>query len=156
MNRRPFAALRIGDRASFSKTIAECDVYAFAGITGDFNEVHIDRVAAERGEFKQRVAHGMLGASLISTVLGGQLPGPGTIYMSQSLRFLAPVFIGDTVTAEVEIIELLAEKRRVRLRTVCRNERGQLVADGEALVLAPADPQPADPPLNPTPVSTES
>jgi 3-hydroxybutyryl-CoA dehydratase len=136
MTARDFQSLRTGDTAAFSKTISEHDVYAFAGITGDFNPVHIDRVAAEQSIFGARVAHGMLTASLISTVISAQLPGPGTIYLSQSLRFLKPVFIGDTVTARVEIVELMPEKRRVRLRTSCTNERGDVLAQGESLVQA--------------------
>jgi 3-hydroxybutyryl-CoA dehydratase len=133
---RSFPEIRIGDCASFSKTISEFDVYAFAGITGDFNPVHVNRIAAEDSPFGARVAHGMLTAGLISTVLSAELPGPGTIYLSQSLRFLKPVFIGDTITARVEVMELVAEKNRVRLRTSCSNERGEVVAEGESLVQA--------------------
>lgn len=129
--------LVIGETASFSKTISEYDVYAFAGITGDLNPVHIDRVAAEASPFGKRVAHGMLTASLLSTVLGARLPGPGTIYLSQTLKFLKPVFIGDTVTATVEVAELVPAKSRVRLATRCTNERGDVVAEGESWVMAP-------------------
>jgi 3-hydroxybutyryl-CoA dehydratase len=140
MNPRRFADLRIGECASFSKTISESDVYLFAGITGDFNAVHINRVAAERSLFKGRVVHGMLTASLISTVIGGTLPGPGSVYVSQQLRFLKPVFIGDTVTARVTVAELIAEKQRVRLTTSCENEDGDVVAEGESLVQVPELP----------------
>ena len=129
--------LVIGETASFAKTISEYDVYAFAGITGDLNPVHIDRVAAEASPFGKRVAHGMLTASLLSTVLGARLPGPGTIYLSQTLKFLKPVFIGDTVTATVEVAELVPAKNRVRLATRCTNERGDVVAEGESWVMAP-------------------
>lgn len=129
--------LAIGETASFSKTISEYDVYAFAGITGDLNPVHIDRVAAEASPFGKRVAHGMLTASLLSTVLGAHLPGPGTIYLSQTLKFLKPVYIGDTVTATVEVAELVPAKSRVRLATRCTNERGDVVAEGESWVMAP-------------------
>lgn len=137
MSGKTIQELRVGDTASFSKTISEYDVYAFAGITGDLNPVHIDRVAAEASPFKARVAHGMLTASLLSTVLGAKLPGPGTIYLSQSLKFKQPVFIGDTVTATVEVAELLTDRNRVRLATRCTNERGEVVAEGESWVLAP-------------------
>lgn len=133
--------LQVGESASFSKTISEYDVYAFAGITGDLNPVHIDRVAAEASPFGARVAHGMLTASLISTVLGARLPGPGTIYLSQSMKFMKPVFLGDTVTATVEVAELLTNKNRVRLTTRCTNERGEVVAEGESWVMAPTAAQ---------------
>ena len=137
MSGRTIQQLRVGETACFSKTISEYDVYAFAGITGDLNPVHIDRVAAEASPFGKRVAHGMLTASLLSTVLGARLPGPGTIYLSQSLKFVKPVFIGDTVTATVEVAELLTEKNRVRLATRCTNERGEVVAEGESWVMPP-------------------
>lgn len=135
MTGKTMADLEVGMRATFTKTLSESDVYLFAGITGDFNPVHVDRVAAEASPFGGRVAHGMLTASLISTVLGTHLPGPGVIYLSQSLRFKAPVMIGDTVTAEVEIAELLPARNRVRLATRCVNERGEVVAEGESLVM---------------------
>lgn len=127
--------MEIGERASFTKTISETDVYLFAGITGDFNPVHIDQVAAEASTFKARVAHGMLTASLISTVLGMRLPGPGAIYLSQSLKFRAPVHIGDTITATVEVAELLPGRNRVRMHTSCANQRGDIVAQGESLLM---------------------
>ena len=139
MTSRKFSDLRRGQSGSFTKTISECDVYGFAGITGDFNSLHINRVAAEIGVFKQRVAHGMLTASLISTAISTDLPGPGAIYLSQSLRFMKPVFIGDTVTATVEITELVPEKHRVRLRTSCTNERGETLAEGESFVQTATD-----------------
>ena len=126
---------KVGMKASFTKTITEGDVYGFAGITGDFNPVHVDRVAAEETRFGKRIAQGMLTASFISTVIGMKLPGPGVIYVSQSLRFLAPVFIDDTITAEVEVTEVLPEKNRLRLLTRCRNERGEVVAEGESWVM---------------------
>jgi len=125
----------VGERASFTKTITETDVVLYAGLTGDFNPVHVDERAAARSLFKRRVAHGLLTAGLISTVLGTKLPGPGSIYLGQELHFTRPVFIGDTVTAEVEVVEVIAEKRRVRLRTVCTNDRGETVVEGEALVM---------------------
>lgn len=132
-----FEDLTVGQSAEFSKTVTEADVVLYAGITGDVNPVHIDHEAARRSIFEGPVAHGMLSAGFISTVLGTRLPGPGTIYLSQSLRFAAPVRIGDTVTARVEISELKPEKRRAVLRTECRNQDGNAVITGEAVVLIP-------------------
>ena len=129
-----------GQSAEFSKTVTEADVVLFAGITGDLNPAHIDDVAASESRFGGRIAHGMLVASFISTVLGMRLPGPGTIYLSQSLRFTAPVRLGDTVTARVEVAELVPAKRRARLMTTVRNQRGETVVDGEATVMVPARP----------------
>ncbi len=126
-----------GMTAEFSKTVTEADVVMFAGVTGDFNPAHLDAVAAEKGPFGGRIAHGMLSASFISTVLAMRLPGPGTIYLSQSLKFLRPVRIGDTVTARVEVLEMMAAKRRVRLATWVENQTGEKVVDGEALVMVP-------------------
>ncbi|MDJ0666586.1 MAG: MaoC family dehydratase [Desulfobacterales bacterium] len=129
--------LEVGQQASFSKTVAESDVYLFAGISGDFNPAHINQAYAEQTAFKTRIAHGMLAAGFISTVLGNQLPGPGTIYISQSLNFLAPVAIGDTITATAEVVELNMDKKRARLKTVCTNQDGREVLVGEALVSPP-------------------
>lgn len=129
--------LNIGQTASFAKTVSESDVYLFAGITGDFNPAHVNETYAKNTAFKTRIAHGMLSAGLISNVLGNQLPGPGTIYMQQQLNFRAPVTIGDTVTATVEVIEILREKKRVRLKTVCTNQDDVVVLDGEALISPP-------------------
>lgn len=129
--------LSVGDRATFTKTVAESDVYLYSGITGDTNPAHIDETYARKTVFKTRIAHGMLVGGFISTVLGTRLPGPGTVYMSQTLNFRAPVRMGDTITASVEVIEILAEKKRVRLRTICENQEGVVVVDGEALVSPP-------------------
>ena len=129
--------LKVGQQASFSKTVAESDVYLFAGISGDFNPAHVNQAYAEQTAFKTRIAHGMLAAGFISNVLGNQLPGPGTIYISQSLNFLAPVAIGDTITATAEVVELNMEKKRARLKTVCTNQDGREVLVGEALVSPP-------------------
>lgn len=127
--------LTVGQTAEFGKTITEADVTLFAGVTGDFNPVHVDETAAQRSRFGGRIAHGMLSAGLISATIAGKLPGPGSIYLSQTLRFTAPVRIGDTITASVSIVEILVAKRRVRLATVCRNQNGATVLDGEATVL---------------------
>ena len=132
---RSFDELRVGDAAEMAKTVTEADVVLFAGVTGDFNPVHVDSVAAARSMFGSRVAHGMLSAGFISAVLGMRLPGPGSVYLSQSLRFTKPVRIGDTVTARVEVLEVIAAKRRLRLATTCRNQNGEVVVEGEALVV---------------------
>ena len=123
---------QIGQSASFSKTIGECDVYAFAGITGDFNPLHVDEEKAKQLLFGKRIVHGMLTASFLSTVIAGFMPGPGTIYMEQDARFVKPVFLGDTITARVEIAELM-ERGRARLKTTVTNQHGELVVDGSAL-----------------------
>ena len=124
-----------GRSARFSKTITESDVVLFAGITGDLNPVHVDEEAARASRFEGRVAHGMLTASLISTVLGMKLPGPGAVYLGQTLRFTAPVRIGDTVTATATVASVDHERRRVRLETICTNQSGEVVVKGEAEVL---------------------
>ena len=129
--------IKVGDKTSVVKTIGESDVYLFAGITGDLNPAHTNQVAAEKSMFKGRIAHGILISGFISTCLGMQLPGPGTIYLSQNLKFTAPVYFGDTITAEVEAIEVITEKIRVRFKTVCTNQEGKVVIDGEAMVMPP-------------------
>jgi len=133
--------LKIGDRAEFSKTISEADVYLYAGITGDLNPAHINEPYAAKTFFKTRIAHGMLPAGFISAVIGTKLPGPGTIYVGQSLQFKAPVQFGDTITASVEVVDLNTEKNRARLRTVCENQDGLTVLDGEAMVSPPKPPK---------------
>jgi 3-hydroxybutyryl-CoA dehydratase len=127
--------IKIGDKAGFSKTISESDVYTFAGVTGDLNPVHINEEYAKTSLFKTRVAHGFLCASLISTVFGTELPGPGTIYLSQQMDFKAPVKIGDTVTATVEILEKRDDKKILTCRTTVTNQDGVVVIDGKAVVL---------------------
>jgi len=132
---RTIDQLNIGEKASVRKQITEADVLRFAEVTGDKNPIHIDPEYARQTRFKERIAHGMLTASLISAVIGTRLPGPGNIYVSQSLEFKAPVKFGDVIEAEVEIIEKIPERNRVRLRTVCRNQDGTVVLEGEAVVL---------------------
>ncbi|AEM78081.1 MaoC family dehydratase [Thermoanaerobacter wiegelii] len=131
--------LKIGDKDYFEKTITETDVYLYAGITGDFNPAHINQVASEKTMFKGRIAHGMLTAGLISAVLGTKLPGPGTIYLGQELKFTKPVRIGDTIKAEVEVVEIIPEKNRVKLKTICTNQNDEVVLEGVATVLAPKE-----------------
>lgn len=130
--------IQIGDSATFTKTISESDVYLFAGITGDLNPAHTDAVSAANGMFKQRIAHGMLTGSFISTVVGMQLPGPGTIYVGQELSFRAPVFFGDTVTAKAECIEKLEPRKWLKFKTTVTNQDGKLVIDGTATVIPPS------------------
>jgi 3-hydroxybutyryl-CoA dehydratase len=132
-----FEELSVGQSAELSRTVTEADLVLFAGVTGDFNPLHVDETAAARSRFGGRVAHGLLSAGLVSAVLGTRLPGPGCIYISQTLRFTAPVRPGDTVTARVEITELLPDRRRVRLRTTCRRQDGEQVLEGEAEVWVP-------------------
>lgn len=129
--------LSIGNKAFFQKTISESDVYLYGGITGDLNPAHINEEYAKNTIFATRIAHGMFTAGLISAVLGMKLPGCGTIYLGQELKFTAPVLIGDTVKAEVEVIEILEEKNRVKLRTTCTNQKGDKVLDGIATVMPP-------------------
>jgi 3-hydroxybutyryl-CoA dehydratase len=127
--------IHVGDVAELAKTVTESDIALFAGVTGDFNAVHIDAEAAKKSVFGERIAHGMLSAGFISAVLGMRLPGSGSIYLSQTLRFTKPVRIGDTVTARVEVVEVIAAKRRVRLATTCRNQNDEVVVEGEAVVM---------------------
>ncbi|HOG06545.1 MAG: MaoC family dehydratase [Syntrophales bacterium] len=137
MNGKSIDRIKVGDAAEFSKTVTETDIYLYAGITGDLNPAHINEAYAKNTFFKTRIAHGMFTAGFISNLLGMQLPGPGTIYLKQSLSFLAPVRFGDTVTARAEVVEVMAEKNRVRLKTTCTNQDGTVVLDGEALVSPP-------------------
>lgn len=134
MDGKSIDELQIGDYAEQTKTIAECDVYMYAGITGDMNPAHIE---AQKGIFKQRVAHGMLTAGLISAAIGMKLPGPGTIYVSQNLKFTAPVNFGDTITARVEIVDCNLSRNRATLKTTCFNQHSKVVLDGQAIVIPP-------------------
>ena len=128
--------LRIGQTAQSSKRITDVDLALFAAVTGDFNPAHFDPVYAAGTHFKEPIAHGIIPVGLISAVMAMKLPGPGTVFIQQTTNFLAPVKVGDVITASVEIIELL-EKRRIRLRTKCVNQQGVTVLEGEALVSVP-------------------
>jgi 3-hydroxybutyryl-CoA dehydratase len=141
MTGKTIEKLRVGDRAEFTKTISESDVYLYGGITGDLNPAHIDEEYARKTFFKTRIVHGMLVAGLVSAVLGNRLPGPGTIYISQHLNFLAPVRFGDTITASVEVVEIMTAEKRVRMKTTCINQDGVAVLDGEAVVSPPKAPK---------------
>ncbi|MDU5107523.1 MaoC family dehydratase [Clostridium sp.] len=129
--------INLGDKSSYSRTISEADVVLFGGVSGDLNPAHFNEEYSKDSMFKGRIAHGMLSASYISTVLGMQLPGPGTIYLSQELKFTAPVRFGDTITATVEVIERIEEKNRITLETICINQRGEVVVKGKAMVMPP-------------------
>lgn len=130
--------LTIGDTASRTRTISDDDVRLFAQVSGDDNSVHLDETYAATTIFKRRIAHGMLTTSIISAILGNDLPGLGTIYLSQSVRFKAPVFIGDTITATVELTHYREDKRIATFSTTATNSDGVLVLEGEAVVIAPA------------------
>ena len=129
--------LKVGDKASYTKVISEEDVNIFAGITNDKNPIHLDEKFAADSMFGQRIAHGMLVASLFSGLIGMEVPGKGTIYLGQDLKFRAPVPIGSRVTATVEVIKIRADKPIATLRTVCVDEAGEVVIDGEAVVRIP-------------------
>ena len=129
--------LRIGDTAQFSKMVTENELEHFAQVTGDFNPVHFDQAYAENTLFKERIAHGILSIGFISALFGNIFPGPGTIYLTQEVKFLAPVRIGDTITAKVEVMEIISEKNRVKFKTTCANQNGQEVVIGTAWVMPP-------------------
>jgi 3-hydroxybutyryl-CoA dehydratase len=131
-----FDELTVGQTAEMSRVVGAADVEAFAEVSGDNNPVHLDEAYAKTTTFGERIAHGMLSAAYISAILGTKLPGPGVIYLSQSLRFRRPVKVGDLVVARVTITALDAAKARVILETVCE-VNGKTVVDGEALVIAP-------------------
>lgn len=129
-----YSDIKLGQVAKVVQTITEDDIQTFGDLSGDYNPLHFNDEWAKTTIFGGRIAHGLLTASFISTTIGMHLPGPGTIYMSQSMRFLGPVRIGDTITAQVEVIKLNDEKERVTLKTICTNQDGKVVLDGEALV----------------------
>lgn len=130
-----FKDLKIGMFEEVGKTITEADVVNYAGLSLDINPIHLNNEYAKKSIFKERIAHGMLTSGLISAVLGTKLPGEGSIYLSQTLKFVAPVKIGDTVTAKAEIIDINSEKRIVTLKTTCVNQDKNIVVDGEAKIL---------------------
>ena len=134
-----FEDLAVSMSAERARTVTAEDVLRYAEITGDFNPVHVDAEAAAKSRFGGLIAHGMLTAGYVSAVLAMDLPGPGAIYVAQTLRFTRPVKLGDTVTARVEVLELIAAKRRVRFATTCRNQHGEPVLEGEATILMPEE-----------------
>jgi phosphate butyryltransferase len=136
---RTFDEIAIGDSASLSRTVSLDDVQLFAFLSGDVNPAHLDPDYAKTDIFHRVIAHGLWGAGLISAVLGVELPGPGTIYLDQSLKFSRPVDIGDTITATVIVTEKRPDRRVVHLACTCANQRGEVVISGEAVVLAPTE-----------------
>lgn len=134
-----FEELAVGQEASISRTVTDGDIVAFAEVSGDKNPVHLDAAYAATTMFKERIAHGMLSAAFISAVLGMKLPGPGAIYLSQSLAFKAPVKIGDTVVTTVRCVELMPEKKRAKFETIC-SVNGKPVLTGEALLMVASRP----------------
>ncbi|NLB54079.1 MAG: MaoC family dehydratase [Syntrophomonadaceae bacterium] len=131
-----YQELKVGNNGFMEKTLTETDVYMYAGITGDFSWLHVNEIKAKKGHFKTRIVHGMLLAGLVSNVVGNLMPGSGTIYEKQELHFLHPCFINDTVRAQTEVMELLPAGR-VRLKTTCHNQLGELLVTGEAIVIPP-------------------
>lgn len=130
--------LEIGITAQRTQVITDEAIRAFAQASGDTNPVHLDDAYAATTPFGRRIAHGMLSAGIISAVLGNDLPGPGTIYLGQELKFKAPVYVGDTLTAKVELVKYREDKRIATFRTTCTNQNGVVVVEGEAVVIAPA------------------
>lgn len=129
-----FEELHVGMAAERTRLVNDELVRRYAELTEDFNPVHVDEAAAAKSRFGGRIAHGMLSGGLISAVLGMDLPGPGALWLSQQMKFTRPVMLGDTITTRVEVLELIPAKRRARLATTCRNQRGELTLDGEALI----------------------
>ena len=138
MSSRTRESLQVGDSGEFTKTVTEKDIFEFAGASGDFNPLHIDEEYAKRTVFGRRVAHGILTAGIISTVLGGEIPGLGTIFVELHIQFRKPVFIGDTVTARATVMEIINPKR-VRLLVACVNQHGEDVAIGNAVIIPPKE-----------------
>ena len=129
-------SFKVGDSAEITRTIDQSDIQAFADVTGDHNPVHVDETFAQTTRFGRTIAHGMLSASLISSVLANKLPGAGSIYLGQTLQFVGPVFASDEITARVTVKEVREDKPIVKLETICVNQRGELVIRGEATVLS--------------------
>ncbi len=133
----PHDDFQIGARASLTKTITEADVMTFAKLIGDFNPLHVDEEFARKSRFGRRIAHGVFTGGLISAVLGNTLPGPGSIYLSQQLDFIAPVYLDDTITAVVEVVSWRPDKRILTLKTDCHNQDNKQVATGKAVLMVP-------------------
>ena len=135
-NKIPLEEICIGMQVSYSQTVTDSDIKAFAGISGDRNPVHLDEVYAESSRYKKRIAHGLMTASYFSALFGTKIPGEGCVYVSQSLQFKRPVYIGDTVTATVEVTGINLEKKRVFFKTTCK-VKNKVVTDGEAELFVP-------------------
>jgi 3-hydroxybutyryl-CoA dehydratase len=134
LGEKAYEEFRVGDRTTFAKTITDADIALFCGVSGDLYPLHVDDEYAKTTRFGRRAAHGMLTASLLSTVNGAMLQRPGGIYVAQTLHFRRPVFIGDTLTASSEVVELLPQQRRLRCKTRIVNQHGKVVLDGEAIL----------------------
>ena len=139
LSNTPIDEITIGQKASYSKTCTEQDIQLFAHVSGDVNPVHLDADYAAGTPFGQRIAHGMYTGALVSAALAIELPGPGTIYLGQELKFRAPVFIGDTITVELEVESIRSDKAIVGLLCKCTKEDGTVVATGKATVIAPKE-----------------
>ena len=130
-----FEALRIGLAAERTREVTDDVIRRYAELTEDFNPIHLDEAVAAQSRFGVRIAHGMLSAGFISAVIGMDLPGPGALYLGQTIRFTRPVKLGDSVTTRVEVIEIIPAKRRAKLSTTCRNQLGEVVLEGEASIM---------------------
>lgn len=137
---RPIGELRVGQSAELARQVEQADIAGLIEAIGDRNPIHRDAAFAAETSFREPIAPGIFTAGLISAVIGTRLPGPGAIYLSQTLNFTTPVKRGDTITARVEIVEIVAERNRIRLLTVCRNQQGEDVLSGEAWVMPPKRP----------------
>jgi 3-hydroxybutyryl-CoA dehydratase len=140
LNAHAFEDLFVGQKETYTRTVSSSDVVGFAEISGDRNPIHLSEHFAAHTPFKSRIAHGLYTASLISAVLGTRLPGPGAVYLSQTLKFHAPVHIDDVVSIIVEVVELIEHKNRARLSCICQVE-DTVVLEGEALVMVPTRDQ---------------
>jgi 3-hydroxybutyryl-CoA dehydratase len=132
---KTFDDIQLGDSVWLRRTVTDADIANFAGVSGDFNALHTDEEYAKNTMFKGRIAHGFFTATLITNLIGNRLPGPGSVYLKQEVRFLAPVRVGDTITGEVEVVEKMPEKKRIRLKTTVSNQKDEVVLDGEALIM---------------------
>lgn len=135
----PAGTIKVGDRTSYSRTCTFEDIQLFARVSGDVNPVHLDKEFAAKTQFGQCIAHGMYTGGLVSAAVALQLPGPGTIYLSQDIKFRAPVFADDTITVELEVVSVREDKPIVGLEFVCKNQQDKVVASGKATVLAPSE-----------------
>jgi 3-hydroxybutyryl-CoA dehydratase len=138
MIKKKFEDIPVGEKTAFGKTITEADVFAFAGVTGDFNPIHVNVEFAKKSMFGKRVAHGMLTASLVNQTLTN-LGGLGTVHLSQTVKFLAPVFVGDTVAVQSEVVSKDPAKNRLTVKSVITNQEGKTVLEGEALIMMPRE-----------------
>ena len=129
--------IQVGDKASFAKTITEVDIYFYAGISGDFNPLHMNREYTKKTKFGRRIAHGPISIAMVATVFGTKLPGLGTLAREMSVQFTSPIFIGDTITAEVEVIEKIVERNIVKLKFTCTNQHGTVVTKGLGVMMPP-------------------